>query len=73
MSATVESVRNWGNGFPRPGDDLVIACMVCWPHSDGLEPMFLSPTWKASERAAAEAAAARHNAERHPHVAEAAA
>ncbi|KXP11995.1 hypothetical protein AXK57_20765 [Tsukamurella pulmonis] len=66
MSAAAVSVRTWGNGFPRPGDDLVIACMACWPHSDGLEPTFLRPTWKAAERAAAEAAADRHNAARHP-------
>lgn len=66
MTATVESVRTWGNGFPRPDDDLVIACTACWPHSDGLEPTFLRPTWKSTERAAAEAAADRHNAARHP-------
>ncbi|MGZ9829980.1 hypothetical protein ACXYTP_23990 [Tsukamurella ocularis] len=73
MSATVESVRVWGDGFPRPDDDLVIACMKCWPYSDGLEPTFLRPTWKSTERAAAEVAAAQHNAERHPQVSEAAA
>lgn len=65
MSAAAISVRTWGLGFPRPDDDLVIACTACWPHSDGLEPTFLRPTWKSTERAAAEAAAAQHNATHH--------
>ncbi|MET9329513.1 hypothetical protein [Tsukamurella sp. NPDC003166] len=69
--ASVVSARTFMLGLPQPGDDLVIACMACWPLSDG--HLVFGPTWPADRRDEAEAECARHNAARHPQATEAAA
>ncbi|MGC5028188.1 hypothetical protein ACLQ3K_25865 [Tsukamurella sp. DT100] len=65
MTATVESVRAFGLGFPQPDDDLTLACVECWPDS-GFDPSWFRATWKHTERGLAEQAAADHNATYHP-------